>query len=75
MKSHPPRSPAKGDQYEHDDGTIEVVFTSAEGRVLTVREYPDVPTFERTVDRATYRGTHSGIAELPGLSAFDDREL
>ncbi|WP_129116654.1 hypothetical protein [Halegenticoccus tardaugens] len=75
MESQPPQTPAKGDQYEHDDGSVEVVFESSDGRVLTVREYPTVPAFAQAVDDAAYRGTHHGIADLPDISVFENWRL
>ncbi|MUV56808.1 hypothetical protein [Halogeometricum sp. CBA1124] len=59
------RTPQKGDEYSHRDGTTEVVFTTQDGRVLTFREYPDADSFDRTVSSATYRGVNEDVASLP----------
>lgn len=68
-----PAEPAtEAAEYRHDDGTAEIVFATDEGRVLTVREYPDEATFERAVESAAYHGEHPGIADLPGIEAFED---
>lgn len=66
--------PAKGDEYEHPDGTVEIVFTVADGRVLTIREYADVDSFVDQVDDAAYGGTHDGVADLPGPEYFEQLE-
>lgn len=63
-------TPEKADQYEYPDGTVEVVFAVEEGRVLTIREYPDAERFARSTDAATYVGTHAGVGDLPGPEAF-----
>lgn len=65
-------SPAKGDQYRHADGTVEVVFATAEGRLLTVREYPDEDAFRRAVADAEATGQHEGVRSLPDAEAFED---
>ena len=70
-----PASPTSADQYRHDDGTVEVVFEFEDGRVLTVREYPDVDTFDEHVEDATYVGEHEGVAALPGVEAFEDFDV
>ena len=62
----------KADHYRHDDGTDEIVFASAEGHVLTVREYRSVEDFERAVEDAEYVGAHEGVADLPGVEAFEE---
>jgi hypothetical protein len=60
-----PADPAtKAAEYKHGDGSIETVFAVDDGRVLTVREYPDVATFTDSVRTATYLGQHEGVAEL-----------
>lgn len=64
--------PRRADSYEHPDGTREVVFHVADGRVLTVREYPDREAFAAGVADATYAGRHEGVADLPGVEAFQD---
>lgn len=63
-------SPAKGDAYSHPDGTDEVVFAVEAGTVLTFREYPDVETFTRETERATYRGRDSAVESLPSPQAI-----
>ncbi|WP_224271121.1 hypothetical protein [Haloprofundus salinisoli] len=75
MDSTAPGDAIKADQYQYEDGTVEVVFAVSDGRVLTLREYPDVPTFNRTTEVAAYRGTHQAVAELPDLMAFEDLDL
>ncbi|WP_115863595.1 hypothetical protein [Halorussus litoreus] len=62
----------KADHYRHADGTDEIVFQVAEGHVLTVREYNDVESFERSVEDAEYVGAHEGVADLPGVETFED---
>ncbi|MFC6873713.1 hypothetical protein [Halobellus marinus] len=67
----PPADPAtEAAQYQYDDGTVEIVFAAEEGRVLTVREYPDDASFKTEIEPATYLGRHSGIADLPPVEAF-----
>ncbi|SFR74247.1 hypothetical protein SAMN04487947_4074 [Halogeometricum rufum] len=68
------RTPQKGDEYSHRDGTTEVVFTTQDDRVLTFREYPDADSFDRTVSSATYRGVNEDVASLPEASAFADAD-
>lgn len=68
----PNGSPAKADHYRHEDGTDEIVFAVEEGRVLTIREYPDTVAFERAISEAEHVGTHEGVAGLPGVEAFTD---
>ena len=69
-----PVTPGNGDQYEHPDGTMEVVFTVEDGRVLTIREYPDTGTFASAVDDARFGGTHEEIASLPPAEYFAEEE-
>lgn len=57
-------------EYHHDDGAVEIVFATEEGRVLTIREYPDRETFGDATEAATYVGDHDGVADLPGIEAF-----
>jgi hypothetical protein len=64
--------PRKADHYRHDDGTDEIVFAVEEGRVLAVREYRSVEAFEAAVADAEYVGSHDGIADLPGVEAFEE---
>lgn len=59
-----PDEPTKADTYRHGDA-LEVVFAVEDGRVLTVREYPTVETFEDAVAGATYTGTHDDVASIP----------
>ncbi|WP_331233294.1 hypothetical protein [Natronorarus salvus] len=64
-------SPEKADHYR--DGDVEeIVFAVEEGRVLTIREYPTVEAFRESVADAEYVGEHPGVAELPGIEAFED---
>ena len=75
MESDEPSTPQKGHQYERADGSVEVVFAVADGRVLTFREYPDVESFTRDVEAATYAGENRAVSELPGVEAFRDLDL
>lgn len=68
----PAEAPSKGDQYDHPDGTREIVFATDEGRVLTVREYPAVAAFTEGVDAAEYAGVHDGVVDLPSSDSFED---
>lgn len=69
-----PESVSEAAEYRHDDGPTEIVFAVDDGRVLTVREYPDESTFEDAIAAATYVGQHEGVAELPDVEAFQDAE-
>jgi hypothetical protein len=73
-----PADPAtKAAKYQYDDGSVEIVFATGQGRVLTVREYPDDESFEAEIDAATYVGEHAGVAELPPVEEFmseDDQD-
>ena len=62
----------RGRSYEFDDGTVEVVFATEEGRVLTVREYPTAEACLRTLADADYRGTNEQVLELPDVEAFEE---
>jgi len=70
--AHEPRL-ERGRSYEHADGTVEVVFATEEGRVLTVREYPTTEVCLRTLADADYRGTNEQVLDLPGVEAFEER--
>lgn len=63
---------SRGAEFEFDDGTIEVVYETVEGRILTVREYPTEHAFRRAVERASYRGENEMVSELPNVEAFED---
>lgn len=63
---------ARGAEFRFDDGTIEIVFETTAGRVLTLREYPTHDSFERAVERASYHGLHEQVADLPDIDAFRD---
>ena len=67
-----PNRPRKADHYRHEDGTTEVVFAVEDGRVLSIREYSNTETFRRAVADAEFVGEHEGVAELPGVEAFED---
>ncbi|ELZ46335.1 hypothetical protein C464_10988 [Halorubrum coriense DSM 10284] len=67
-------SPTKAAQYRHDDGSVEIVFAVDDGRVLTVREYPDEETFETATGSAAYVGQHEGVSDLPGVEAFEEAD-
>lgn len=62
--------PEKGDEYRQADGTTEVVFARVEDRVLTVREYSSLETFERAVEPAEFVGVNEAVAEIPGVEQF-----
>lgn len=64
--------PTKGDQYEHPDGTLEVVFAVEDDRVLVIREYPSTETFEDAVEDGRFEGTHEGVASLPAAEYFSE---
>lgn len=61
----------RGDEYRHADGSREIVFETAEGRVLCVREYPSVDAFRDAVDDAEYVGVDPNVAELPDAEEFE----
>jgi hypothetical protein len=67
-----PDTPEKAAQYDHPDGSTEVVFAVEDGRVLTVREYPDIERFRAAIADATHAGSHEGVADLPGVEAFEE---
>ena len=67
-----PSDPRKADHYRHRNGTDEIVFAVEEGHVLSVREYASIDEFERAVADADRVGTHEGVADLPGVAAFED---
>ena len=69
-----PSDPQKANHYRHRDGTDEIVFAAEEGHVLTIREYRSVEDFERAVADAEFVGTHEGVADLPGVEAFEGDE-
>jgi len=73
MSADRPGEPNRGDEYVHSDGTREVVFAVAEGRVLTVREYRAAAEFEASVENASYRGVNTDVADL-SLSDFQPDE-
>lgn len=62
----------KGRKYRYENGTVEVVFATEDGHVLTVREYPSTEGFEEAVENASDIGTHQPIADLPGVEAFSN---
>ena len=64
--------PAQGESYRFPDGTAEIVFATAEGRVLTVREYRSVARFRGTVASAEHCGIDDAVADLPPVDAFRD---
>lgn len=63
----------KGDQYRHENGMIETVFAVAEGRILTVHEYPSIDAFEESISNAEYVGIHSDVADLPDVDEIRDQ--
>ncbi len=65
--------PAEGSEFEFENGIVETVFVTAEGRVLTVREYPDTATFEAVIDDAEGRGVNEEVADL-SVEAFRREE-
>ncbi|GAA0534797.1 hypothetical protein ABNG02_08565 [Halorubrum ejinorense] len=70
----PADSARKAAEYRHDDGSVEIVFAVDDGRVLTVREYPDEETFETVTESAAYVGQHEGVSDLPGVEAFQETD-
>jgi len=66
----PADSARKAAEYRHDDGSVEIVFAVEDGRVLTVREYPDEAVFADATAAAEYVGQHEGVSDLPGVEAF-----
>jgi len=74
MDDEEPVPPAKGDQYEHPDGTLEVVFAVEGDRVLAIREYPSTETFEDGVEAGRFEGTHEGVASLPAAEYYSEME-
>lgn len=70
----PADSAKKAAEYRHDDGSVEIVFAVDDGRVLTVREYPDEATFDGATASAAYVGQHEGVSDLPGVEAFRDAD-
>lgn len=56
--------PHEGTEYHHEDGTVEVVVTVSDGRVLTLREYPDSDAFERAISDVERSGTNPLVAEI-----------
>jgi hypothetical protein len=63
----------RGAEYRHPDGTIEIVFESTAGRVLTVREYPTREGFVEAIATAEFEGENREVANLPDVDAFVDR--
>jgi hypothetical protein len=61
----------RGDEYRHADGSREIVFETAEGRVLTVREYPSTGAFHAALDEAEYVGVDPNVADLPDAEEFE----
>lgn len=64
--------PAKGDEYVLPDGSTEIVFLVEGGRVLTVREYESIDSFEESVAGGRYLGTREEVASMPGVESFGD---
>lgn len=64
----------RGALYRHDDGRAEIVFEVAEGRVLTVTEYPSEAAARDALADAEYEGEHEGVRDLPPVEAFDSEE-
>ena len=63
--------PEKSDWYRHGD-VDEIVFAVADGRVLTVREYPSFERFTAATKDAQHLGTHPEVADLPDPEVFQD---
>lgn len=63
--------PHEGEEYQYEDGTVEVVFAVTEGRILTVREYAEVDDFWETVKGADPRGLNPLVKDL-SLDVFQD---
>lgn len=73
--TYEPEDTSKGDEYRHTDGTREVVFALADGRILTVKEYSGAEAFADGLADATYVGVDDTVADLPDASAFDSNEF
>ncbi|WP_138004398.1 hypothetical protein [Halalkalirubrum salinum] len=63
-------SPEIGEQYTYSDGTIEIVFVVEDGRILTVREYPERELFDAAVADARQEGINEAVANLPDVKEF-----
>lgn len=74
MPAEESSDPMRGAEYYHPDGTREVVFLVAEGRVLSVREYGSVSAFHDHVDSAAYRGVNQEVADLPDVEFFEAQD-
>lgn len=70
----PADSARKAAEYRHDDGSVEIVFAVDDGRILTVREYPDKATFDEVTGSAAYVGQHEGVTDLPDVEAFREAD-
>lgn len=64
------RDPAKGDEYKHPDGTVEVVFAKNDGCVVVFKEYKTVEQFDAAVEDAAYQGVNEEVAALPPAETF-----
>lgn len=65
-------TPSRGDEFRRPDGTIEIVYETAGGRVLTLREYPTVDAFREAARDAEYRGENAGVRDLSDVDSFSE---
>lgn len=63
----------RGAEYRLPDGTIEVVFETADDRVLTVREYPTRESFTDAIATAEFAGENKAVSTLPDVEAFAEQ--
>jgi hypothetical protein len=54
----------RGRQYRYDDGVAEAVVANEEGRVLSVREYPDEEQFREAVSGAVTTEFNEVLANI-----------
>lgn len=59
------RDPKKGDEFLHPSGTIEIVYLTLDGKILSFREYPDAQTFSNHNGGAHYHGMNKAILDIP----------
>lgn len=59
------RDPRTGDCFRHPTGATEAVYAVVDGRILTIREYPDAHTFARHNGEAHYEGVDQRLADAP----------
>lgn len=64
-------TPREGTIFRHDDGTREVVFAVAGGRILTVKEYEHPEAFAAATRAAAREGVSEDVADL-SIDSFMD---